>query len=327
MARIHRNSKPTRFNTLAEELRRLYSARTAMERSQQAYNTQKGYAADWKLFAAWCQQKRRKSLPATTDTVALYITSLLERGLKVSTAVRLTSSVSWHHRDAGHATPVTAEIWSLLTGARRMLRQGVRQMRPITVDQLREISGVLRVEGTPEALRDRAVLVLGFASALRRCNIVQLLLSDITFVQEGIVIQVRREKQDQEGIGRSIGVVCGQHPDTDPTTCLRDWIAERGDFDGALFTRVDRGKGEWERCLIPSAVGRIVKKAVERINLDSGKYGGHSLRAGFITAAVENDCSDLLIATQSGHKSMEILRKYFRKTDLFRSNPSGKVGL
>jgi site-specific recombinase XerD len=183
---------------------------------------------------------------------------------------------------------------------------------------------MLAADGTPEAIRNRAVLVLGFTSALRRANITSLMLSDVDFTEQGVALRIRYGKCDQEGRGRSVAVVCGQHPDTCLTSCLRAWLAHRGTADGALFCAVgDRSL----RNLAPSVVGRIVKAAVQRIGLDPTRYAGHSLRSAFITEAGLAGVSHLIIAAHTGHKRMDTLKKYFRPTDIWKANATGLLGL
>lgn len=309
---------------VTHDLAALYLQRSAIERNLKAANTLRSYADDWTSFSRFCAQTEQVSLPATPETVALYVTDLLGQGRKVSTAVRRTSGITDRHRANGYPTPVTDVVWALIAGARRMRREQPRQMQPLNVAQLRSISGLLRTDDTAESLRDRAVLVLGFTSALRRANITQLLLSDVTFAEQGVMIKVHHEKCDQEGRGRAIGVMGGQHSDTDLSTCLRGWLAHRGVDEGPLFTTV---REKAFRHLAPSTVGRIVKAGVRRIGLDPTRYAGHSLRSGFICEASLAGVSALVIAAHVGHRRIESLRRYFRPTDLFRGNASGQIGL
>jgi len=308
------------------QLKRLQEKRGKLEAGLLlAPNTVAGYAEDWKMFSAWCDQVGRTSLPATAETLSLYLTEILCEGRKVTTAVRRVSGVQHMHRSSCHPSPVTGDIWALLSGARRLLRERPRQKDPLTVDQLRTISRMLARDGTALAIRNRAIIVVGLASALRRASLVELLVSDVEFTEEGAVIHVRYEKQDQEGRGRFIGLPLGQHPDTCPVACLKDWLAHRGLADGALF-RPSQGKNRSGH-LEPEQIGRIVKRCVARIGLDPAKYGGHSLRSGFVTAAGEAGAGELLIAAQTGHRSMEILRQYFRRRNLFRANAYAMIGL
>ena len=291
-----------------------------------APQTISGYAYDWRMFGEWCALMGLASLPATTDTVALYLTWLLSDGKKISTVRRRSAAIAHYHGDAGHSSPINEDTRSLVTGAQRLRAEKPRQMRPLSLAQLDAISSHLAGDGRARALRDRALIVVGWASALRRSNIAALDLSDIEMVEEGIVVSIAREKQDQQGRGRLIGIPRGAGLHTCPVKCLEDWIAVRGRAEGPLFPRLNpkhRGGPMDGNCVF-----RVVRRCVKLIGLDpNDRYGGHSLRAGFITAAGEAGVGELLIASQSGHRNMQTLRKYFRRTELFRSNALATMGL
>jgi len=306
-------------------LEELYRERNQLRRAVLAPNTQKNYAVDWRMFGAWCERAGLACLPATADTVTLYLTDLLRSGRKVSTAIRRTSGIGDGHRQAGLPSPITADVWQLIDGARRQRREQPKRMTALTVDDVRKISCVLADDGSRRALRDRSLIVLGFASALRRCNLAQLTMEDVAFQQDGLVLRIRAEKQDQRGRGRTLAIPCGQHVETCPVTCLRDWLEKRGSGPGPLYTRVRTGHAD--QPLSGATVGRAVKLAVQRIGLDPKHYAGHSLRSGLITAAAEAGASELLIAAHTGHRSLQTLQRYFRRTDLFRSNVCAAIGL
>ncbi len=230
------------------------------------------------------------------------------------------------HESSGFQTPIKAEIWRLISSAKRNLKEQPRQVDPITVEHLRAISESYLRDGTPEAIRNRGIMLLGFASALRRCNIAGLTVADINFVPEGLTIYLAREKQDQEGRGRFIGVPFGKSGITCPVESVRSWLDVRGKQAGPLFTGFDRGRPAG-KFLSGVTIARVVKLAVARIGLDPARYGGHSLRAGFITEAAYANVSEFVIAAHTGHRSMDVLRKYFRRTHLFRSNAAGMIGL
>jgi integrase len=164
--------------------------------------------------------------------------------------------------------------------------------------------------------------VFGFTSALRRSNLVALDLADVSFHHKGVLIYVRHEKaRENNGRGRWIGLTHGKRPDTCPVRTLRAWLHQRGAAAGPLFTRVlHHGEVTLTR-LDGDEVRRIVKQSVEKIGLEPGPYGAHSLRAGLVSSAAEAGASELIIAKQTGHRSMAVLRTYFRTEDPFRANP------
>lgn len=307
-------------------LQKLMQDRAEISLSSQAENTRLSYAADWKNFTAWCASVCRAPLPASTDTVVLYVMDLLNRGRRITTALRHTSGIKDRHRAAGLPIPDAKEIQRFLTAAQRSRCEVPNQKRPISVDELGRMCGQLRGP-EPYRLRNHAVLALGFASALRRCNLVALDVADVQFVDEGLTLQVRKEKQDQEAQGRVVGIVRGEHPETCPVRALEAWLRVRGTSPGPLFTHLVRGRRVLIRRLGPDRVGKIVKAAVAGIGLERAQYAGHSLRSGCITTAFESGADAVVVARHTGHRSLSSLRRYIRCSSPFRANCSGMLGL
>lgn len=294
-----------------------------LEESRYAENTRLGYANDWKLFTEWCRVGNREPLPAAPETVRLYIIDLLRRGLKILTAERRLSAIAHYHRESTNDfADARKQARDLLELAKRHHQEQPRQMVPLCVSDLRKIARLLCRDGSDRALRDRAVLVIGLGSALRRSNLAALTLADVEFDRRGVVVRVQREKNDQTGRGRMIGIPRGRHMETCPVRSLRAWLEVRGKAPGPLFTHPGT-----LRAIRSPAVAKIVKDAVASIGLDPARYAGHSLRAGFVTAAGESGASELVIASQTGHRSMQVLRRYFRRQDVWRSNACGMIGL
>lgn len=291
---------------------------------RRAVNTRVGYAADWRLFTRWCQQQGSESLPATTQTVLLFVHSQLERGVKVATAIRYLSSINSYHSGAGEKPPANSEVWQFLLAIKRMRGEQPAQKDAITVDQLRMM--VASRPHSPIGLRDRAILTVGFASGLRRSTLVALDLEDAEFRAEGLVLTIRKEKQDRRGQGRALGILPGKFPDTCPLQTLERWLRERGDAPGPLFTPVYAGHVLLRR-MQPAQVARVVKVAAKAAGLDPARFSGHSLRAGMATAAIQNGAGELIVAAHLGHRNLSTTRKYFRRADPFRANASGLLGL
>lgn len=288
----------------------LTQERMRLTSSLRAPRTLLGYASDWRLFTAWCDRRGRCHLPASTETVALYVTDDL-RGHKITTVTRHVSSIAHHHRAAELPSPCDTTIRQLLIGAQRITGEQPNQKAALSVEQMREICKH-PVTNVLQASRDRALLMVGFATALRRSTLCSIDLADIEFVDRGFLVRIGKEKQDQSGKGRTIAVPSGMR-ETCPVKALRDWLAWRGAAPGALFFSMRMGR------LHPNTVAQIVKRAVRRIGLDPLLYAGHSLRAGFVTAAVERQVNEFTIAATTGHRSLDTLRRYFRRSDPFRA--------
>jgi len=243
---------------------------------------------------------------------------MLSDGKKTSTATRRVAAVAYMHRALSLKSPVTREVRQLIHGAKRMRTEQVRRMRPLQLADVRAIAISLAAEGTPIAIRNRAIILTGFVSALRSANLAALHVNDVEFCEPGCLLRINREKNDQEGRGRMIGLPKGSAIETCPVGALADWMERRGGFPGPLFTRFASTGALQALPLVPERIGLVVKQCAQRIGLDPQFYSGHSLRSGFVTTAGEGGATDLLIAHQTGHRDMNVLRRYFRKQDCFR---------
>jgi len=176
-------------------------------------------------------------------------------------------------------------------------------------------------------LRDRALILLGFAGAFRRSELVGLTVDDCAFGKDGLTVTLRRSKTDQAGAGRKIGIPYGSNPETCPVRNLQSWIEQGGVSGGPLFRSINRHGQVQPVGLSGIDVARVVKKLAERAGLDSAKYAGHSLRAGHATSAAIAGASERSIMNQTGHRSVQMVRRYIRDGSLFRENSAGKLGL
>lgn len=290
-----------------------------------ARHTVLSYERDWRVFCAWCAAAGRQALPATPETVELYVSDLLLRGRKVTTLERHASGIQYQHRVAGHEGPCGPELRALLCGARRVLCQQPTQKEAITVEDLRKMVRAIGTK-TPIAARNTALLLFGFASALRRSTLAGLRLDQLTFGRLGIEAWIEHEKQDREGHGRKLAVPYGKHKRTCPVLAVERWIEYRGAGPGPLFQGVMgghvTGKG-----ILPNRIGQIVQESAALIGLDRRLYGAHSMRAGCVSEALANGASTILLARQTGHASIDTLRLYERSRDLFRGNAAEFLGL
>jgi site-specific recombinase XerD len=302
--------------------------RDKLQSAQQSPFTTRGYGYNWKHFVAWCDQIGRQSLPATPDTVSLYLTYLLTTGKKVTTASRSAAAVAFMHQDRGYPSPLSKEAKGVLAGARRLRCEQLRQMTPLTVRQMCDIARVLSEEPSTVMVRNKAILLVGFASALRRINLAGLDFDDVTRRDEGVLLRVKREKQDRQCTGRTIAIPLGKEQLYCPVRALDCWLELRGKEPGALFTQLNPwGKTNASNLRLSlQRIWEIVKAAIRRAGIDASGYGPHSLRAGLITSAGLAGVNPLVIAEQSGHKSLDSLKHYYRPTDQFAVNAAGLLG-
>ncbi|MDQ6947871.1 MAG: site-specific integrase [Actinomycetota bacterium] len=210
-------------------------------------------------------------------------------------------------------------------GIRRSQGTAPAVKAPAVTAELRAM--VAQLPGDLRGVRDRAMLLVGFAAALRRSELVALDVADVAETAEGLVVTLRRSKTDPEGAGRKIGVPYGSHPATCPVRPLRAWTEIAGVADGPLFVTIDRAGRLGTTRASDRCVARTVQRAALGAGLDPARYAGHSLRAGLATSAAATGASERSIMNQTGHKSLPILRRYIREGSLFTDNAAASVGL
>ncbi len=309
------------------------TARKAREyfEAARAENTVGAYKSDLDDFEVWCRVEAGGlgPLPAAPETVALYITDLAaNRGLKASTIRRRLAAISQLHKEAGHPSSVAHEhVKVVLKGILR--RHGSLQegAEPILISTVRRMLGPMDRERGPAAARDRALLLLGLAGGLRRSELSALLVEDLSFVEEGVVVLIRRSKTDQEGKGMKVGVPYGSHPETCPVRNLKAWLAVLGREEGPLFCHVDRHGNLRGGGLSGQAITRMIQKRAKAAGLDGKRYSAHSLRAGLVTGASAAGVSDKRIMDQTGHRSLPMVHRNAREAELFKNNPAAFLGL
>lgn len=307
---------------------------TTAERAQnyiqqaKASSTLRAYRHDWSCFEAWCRERNVMALPAAPDTVALYLADIAPT-TKVATISRRLAAIAKAHQAAGHDSPASlrhasvSEVWK---GIRRVHGTAQTQKAPVSVEDLRRMFAVLPANELL-AVRDRALLLIGFAGAFRRSELVGLNVEDVQICADGLVILLRRSKTDQEAEGRKIAIPYGSTPDTCPVRSLQRWLESADITAGPLFRPVNRhGNLQTER-LSDKAVALVVKRYAEAAGLDPKKYSGHSLRSGLVTAAAIAGVSERAIMQQTGHKSSAMVRRYIRDANLFRDNAAARIGL
>ena len=176
-------------------------------------------------------------------------------------------------------------------------------------------------------MRDRALLLAGFAGAFRRSELVGLDVSDLEFNSAGLIVNIRRSKTDQEGQGRKVGLPYGSTPVTCPVRALEAWLAVLGTDEGPLFRGINRHGHLAGRRLTAQSVALVIKRRAAQAGMETRDLAGHSLRAGLATAAAAAGVSERAIMAQTGHRSLATLRKYLREGSLFLENAAAKVGL
>ncbi len=294
------------------DVRKLRAVASLIVLSAQAKKTREAYAHGWKHFTTWCGSVGREPLPATQDTLKLYIVDHLEK-YSIATIKQRISAIVDKHRSQKVDDPYTYSVKELMRGASRKKGRAQQQKEALSPNNLHKACAAMLKEKSARAIRDRAIMTIGFAGAMRRSEIVALDVEDVRFAPKGVAINIRQSKTDQEGKGREVGIFYAKHARSCPVRALRDWLYIRGRGPGPLFTNAE---GTHHRLRAPT-IAAIVKRRLKAIGLNPETYGAHSLRAGCITAAATAGEPDSLIMKRSGHRSIQTVATYVRPATIF----------
>ncbi|MFY1588977.1 tyrosine-type recombinase/integrase [Micromonospora sp. WMMD734] len=307
-------------------------------------STRRAYRDEWTRFTRWCSAQQRTPLPATAETLAEYAGHLADRDLAPSSIGKALAAITKAHVTAGHGEPDRRGAREVLRGYRKRHAQAGRAPRKapaMTLTALRAMVATLDPD-TLTGVRDRAVIVLGFAMAARRSELAALNLTDLEPHAEGLQVTVRISKTDKDGHGRIVAVPYGSNLATCPVRAVEQWrtaLAHHGRDTGPLFVRIDRhgrlghvatGRGDTDGRITGETVAAIIRRAAVAAGLDAAQaFSGHSLRRGFATAAYAAPDADLVrIARHGGWKEgSAALFGYLEEVDRWRKNPAAGIGL
>jgi site-specific recombinase XerD len=304
----------------AKNIAEALSSASAYALAEKSENTRRAYRADLRSFVAWCNGVGAAAIPAEAGTVAAYLAALADSGLKVSTISRRAAAIAYAHKLSRHASPLADEnVKAVLRGIRRSLGVAAKGKAPATADLVAKM--VRRLPATLAGKRDRALILVGFAAALRRSELVALTVADVERTGAGAFLRVRRGKTDQEGAGAAIAVARGGK--LGALEALDDWLQAAAIADGPIFRSVSRS-GRVGAALSDHAAAVIVKRAAKAARLDASAFSGHSLRSGFVTSALASGADLFRIMDVTRHREVKTLRVYDRRAKAFDKHPGGK---
>lgn len=324
-------------STLAEKKlsHALEVAKTYAQKSL-AESTRRAYASDWRIFEAWCNETEVTALPATNTVVALFIgLEASDRRRHPSTLTRRLAAIDLVHRDFGHPVPsASPEVRKVMQGIRRDHKKPVNKKAPALPSDIKRMADACPTEGN-KGLRDRAILLFGFATAMRRSELVAIDRSHLEIVKEqdgetlkGLIVTIPFSKTDQTHQGATIAVPAQPGSDYCPVRALLDWLVQEHVGTPAVFVRITKSDGLLIRNakgaaaapqrLTAQSIANVVKTYAEKVELDAAQYSGHSFRRGWLTAAARQKGADILkMAEHSRHKSMDVLRGYIDDAQKF----------
>lgn len=291
-----------------------------------ANHTIDAYESDWNDFCDWCRYHHQTSYPAKPETIVNYINDLADYA-KASTIRRRISAISENYNASGDHVENPCRAWIVkeaLIGLTRLKGTVQKGKTPIYWEEIEEMIHRMDLSSL-QALRDRAVLLLGFMGAFRRSELAGLDVEDIRKYPQGIVVTIRHSKTDQTSAGQQIGIPYLSHSSMDCIHALQEWLTAAGITSGPLFRSFLKNGKVSSRRLSDKSINLIVKKYAASIGLNPEMYGAHSLRHGFATYAALQGVEERLIMKQTRHRSVEMVRRYINEADLFTNNPIDKI--
>lgn len=347
---------PVKLNVagVPEHLRDLVADAVELADKDRADNTTVAYESDFAHFEAWCHSQSTDTFyldpcPAEYQTVILYLTALAKGKTAdgeikaASTIERRLAGIRWKHDEEGFTSPTGhVRVRKHMKSIRRTLGVEKKKPEPMTTDTARRIVESLDLESLA-GLRDRALLLFGYASAFRRSELVGMKVEDLRRAPEGYRVRLGKTKDDQERKGYTVGVPAFPGSELCPVTALDEWLSAAGVTEGFVFRKVTKDgtivmtkqiKDEdgvvvdvVDAGLTGAWVARLLKRMCKDAGIPEVKMSGHSLRSGHVTTASENDAPDRALLDQTRHKSLETLRGYNQSVAVFRDNSANYLNL
>ena len=303
------------MNELVIDIKRLELETLNNLKNSKAVNTLRAYKSDFNDFASFCIKNNFSSMPTEPKILTLYLTHL-SRTSKVSTLKRRIASISVVHKMKGHYIDTKHPlIIENLLGIKRVKGSNQRAKKPILINDLRKIINVInnqKIEQTRK-LRDKALILIGFAGGFRRSELVAIEHDDIEFVREGVKIFVKKSKTDQIGEGMTKAIPYFDKLLYCPVAHLQEWILNKQNRKDRVFPISDK------------SVALIIKKYAKLAGFDPNEYAGHSLRSGFATSTAESGAEERNIMAMTGHKTTQMVRRYIQEGNLFKNNALNKI--
>lgn len=304
----------------AIELKQAFDDAKRYARKSRSAATWRAYQSDWRQFETWCVKLNLEALPATPETVSMFVASQAAAGLNPSTLSRRLCAIRLVHLGAGHASPHNAlKVTEVMRGIRRDWARPPEKKIAAIDDDIKRMADAVDPE-TAKGLRDRALLLFGFAGAFRRSELVAVNTWDCIEHDEGLKVTIARSKTDQEGKGHIIAILRQADSPYCPVQALQDWLTVAEIEKDAVFRRMFVHDTVGKQRLSAQSVALVVKEHARRAGLDWQRYAGHSLRSGYLTSAANQRASIFKMADQSRHKSLDVLREYVGREDLFNDH-------
>lgn len=281
-----------------------------------APSTQRAYRQHWDHWEAWCAANGYAAIPTTPEVLSFYLADRMKREKASYNTIKLAlAAIGVAHKVSNLPNVKTWKVAEVLRGLRKKYpHRRAHKKHAITPDTLARMLAVLPPLTTMRGLRDRAILLLGFAGAFRRSELVALNVENLQWAEGGLGIMVTRSKTDQEAQGQWVRVG-SDGSEFDPVVAVRRWLDKAEIHSGPVFPAIHRSGRVLPHAMGAEGVHRLVRKQLLAAGLDPKLYGAHSLRAGFVTECFQQGVGLDKIMAVTRHKSVAVAMGYNRPAD------------
>ena len=317
------------MNELTSELKLLKETTLNNINNSKANNTIRAYKSDFQDFHAFCFKHGLQSLPTEPKIISIYLTYLSQK-FKVSTLKRRMVSISAFHKLKGFYLDMKHPIIiENLLAIRRKYGSFQIGKKPLLINNLKLIINVIDtiIVNKLKQLRDKSLILVGFAGGFRRAELVSINFEDLEFTEEGLKINIKKSKTDQFGEGMIKGIPYFQNKMYCPVANLKKWLEISKITTGPIFKRFSKGLSLTNKRLTDQSVALIIKEYLNLAGIDNKNFSGHSLRSGFATVAADSGADERSIMAMTGHKSSQMVRRYIREANIFKNNALNKIKL
>ena len=315
------------MSELTTDLKSLHDTTLSNLKNSKSNNTLRAYKSDFKDFSAFCLKHGLNSLPSEPKIVSLYLT-YLSKNSKISTLRRRLVSISMIHKLKGHYLdtkhPIIIEN---LMGIRRVIGSIQKGKKPLLINHLKLVINVINElqSGEIKKIRDKTIILIGFAGGFRRSELTSIDYEDLEFVPEGLKITIKKSKTDQFGEGMSKGLPYFTNEVYCPVVNLQKWLEISKIKSGPIFRRFSKGLSLTDKRLTDQSVVLLIKEYLKLAGVENKNFAGHSLRSGFATVAADAGADERSIMNMTGHKTTQMVRRYIREANLFKNNALNKI--
>lgn len=288
-----------------------YTEVKQLQTDRHSENSLRAYLSDWNDFTTYCLDKPLQNASQIPEAVNGYLNHLYKKDYKMSTLERRVMGIKYCLQEKYQIELDLQQIAKVLQGLRKELGMKKVGKQPLLKIHVVRMVDSVGIGNTNVQLRDRALLLVGFYSAMRRSELLDLQWSQVEITPEGGLLNLVKSKTDQTGKGRKIPLPY-KNDQYCPIKALIEWQSVCKVETKPFIWRRINVKDQLMGPLKTSQYYELIKSYCQKIGLEGGAFSPHSLRSGFVTQADLSGASISMIQKTTGHRSEAMVRNYVR---------------